>query len=199
MSNKINKRSLIVFWWNSFCQPQGQRWVKCVRIWSYSGPHFSRVLSHKDWIRKDTKYLSVFNPNVGKCGKNVDQNNSEYVHFLCSAEERMNQRFSERFFIDSHDYLIRGRCRAAVTSKMECFVIIVNGLKPLSIITKQSILDLAAALDPPLLMIPIGWKYVHVNDLSMKVKYIWKYIRHPSPKPRSISIWIRVFLFILYN
>ena len=33
---------------------------------------------------------------------------------------------------------------------MECFVIIVNGWEPLTIITKHSILDVAAALDPPL-------------------------------------------------
>ena len=45
---------------------------------------------------------------------------------------------------------IRGGSRAAATSKMEHFVIIVNGWKPLTIITKRSILDVAAALDPPL-------------------------------------------------
>ena len=33
---------------------------------------------------------------------------------------------------------------------MERSVIIVNGFKPLTIFTKRSILDLAAALDPPL-------------------------------------------------
>ena len=33
---------------------------------------------------------------------------------------------------------------------MERFVIIVNGWKPLTIIAKRSILDVAAALDPPL-------------------------------------------------
>ena len=44
----------------------------------------------------------------------------------------------------------RGVSRAAATSKMERFVIIVNGWKPLTIITKRSILDVAAALDPPL-------------------------------------------------
>ena len=37
---------------------------------------------------------------------------------------------------------------AVATSKMERFVIIVNGWKPLT--TKHSILDVAAALDPPL-------------------------------------------------
>ena len=43
------------------------------------------------------------------------------------------------------------------TSKMErfviivngCFVLIVNGFQPLTIITKRSILDVVAVLDPP--------------------------------------------------
>ena len=43
------------------------------------------------------------------------------------------------FFI--HSTLLRGHSRAAATSKMDCFV------------TKHSILDVAAALDPPLLLI----------------------------------------------
>ena len=44
----------------------------------------------------------------------------------------------------------RGRYRTAATSKMELFVIIVNGFQSLTIITKCSILDVAAVLDPPL-------------------------------------------------
>ena len=32
-----------------------------------------------------TAHLSVFSPNAGKCGKNVDQNNSKYGHFLRSV------------------------------------------------------------------------------------------------------------------
>ena len=40
--------------------------------------------------------------------------------------------------------------RAAATFKIERFVILVNDCKPLTIITKCSILDVAAALDPPL-------------------------------------------------
>ena len=44
----------------------------------------------------------------------------------------------------------RGKCRPAATSKMERFVIIVKGWKPLTIIIKRSILDVGAALDPPL-------------------------------------------------
>ena len=45
---------------------------------------------------------------------------------------------------------IRGGSRTAATSKMEHFMIMVNGWKPLTIITKRSILDVAAALDPTL-------------------------------------------------
>ena len=29
-------------------------WVKRVRIRSYSGPHFSRIYPHSDWIRRDS-------------------------------------------------------------------------------------------------------------------------------------------------
>ena len=49
---------------------------------------------------------------------------------------------------------IRGGSRTAATSKMELFVIIVNGFQPLTIITKCSILDVAAVLGPPLYMPP---------------------------------------------
>ena len=44
----------------------------------------------------------------------------------------------------------RGGSRTAATTKMERFVIIVNGFKSLTIITKRCILDVLAALDPPL-------------------------------------------------
>ena len=44
----------------------------------------------------------------------------------------------------------RGGSRIAATSKIERFGIIVNSWKPLTIITKCSILDVAAVLDPPL-------------------------------------------------
>ena len=47
--------------------------------------------------------------------------------------------------IKSHEPF-RGGYRTAATSKIEHFVIIVNGQKPLAIITKCSILDIAAVL-----------------------------------------------------
>ena len=48
--------------------------------------------------------------------------------------------------------VIRDGSRADAASKMERFVIIVHGWKPLTTITKRSILDVAAVLDPPLAM-----------------------------------------------
>ena len=44
----------------------------------------------------------------------------------------------------------RGGSGTAATSKIERFVIIVNGFQSLIIITKSSILYVAAVLDPPL-------------------------------------------------
>ena len=50
-------------------------------------------------------------------------------------------------------YCIRGGSRTAAIFKMEVFVIIVNGFQPLTIITKCSMVDVAAVLDPPLCML----------------------------------------------
>ena len=52
-------------------------------------------------------------------------------------------------FDQNYCTVFRRGSRAAATPKMEWFVIIVNGWKPLTIIIKRSILDVAAALDPP--------------------------------------------------
>ena len=55
-------------------------------------------------------------------------------------------------FFDEKSLLLDSerRSRTAATSKMVRFVILVNDWKPLIIITKCSILDVSAALDPPL-------------------------------------------------
>ena len=53
-------------------------------------------------------------------------------------------------FLGKYLTTTEGGSRTVVTSKMERFVIIVNGFQPLTIITKRSILDVAAVLDPPL-------------------------------------------------
>ena len=63
----------------------------------------------------------------------------------------------KNLFLDS-DTIIRGGFRAAATSKMERFVIIVNDWEPLTIIAKRSIMDVAAVLDPPLIMLLLTWE-----------------------------------------
>ena len=54
------------------------------------------------------------------------------------------------FKLHLEHYINRDGSKAAATSKIERFVIIVNGFQPLTIITKRSILGVAAVLDPPL-------------------------------------------------
>ena len=61
--------------------------------------------------------------------------------------------------------IIRDGFRSAATCKMESFVIIVNCWKPLTIITKCSILDVAAALDLPLIV------YLNICSVMPLKKY----------------------------
>ena len=63
----------------------------------------------------------------------------------------LNKRFFKTDMYFKFYTTLRGGSRVAAASKMERFVIIVQGWKPLTIITKYSILNVAAALDPPLL------------------------------------------------
>ena len=55
--------------------------------------------------------------------------------------------------VRTFESVVRGGSRAGATSKVDRFVITVNGWKPLTIITKRSILDVAAALDQPLTVV----------------------------------------------
>ena len=83
----------------------------------------------------------------------------------------VNSKYCEH----EHEQTKRGS-RTAATSKMERFVIIVNGWKPSTTITKHSILDVAAALDPPLqtlqisqgvrLAIVLDWAYIFLKTVS---------------------------------
>ena len=68
-------------------------------------------------------------------------------YFLNISEQRSDLVLHIHPFSWNHFVTSRGGSRTAAISKMERFVIIVNGL---TIITKRSILDVEAALDPPL-------------------------------------------------
>ena len=77
---------------------------------------------------------------------------------------------------------IRGGSRAAATSKMKRFVIIVNGFQPLTILTKHSILDVATAQDPPLILIGHRFCTGIFNVISVPRKSIgWTRLQRLCP------------------
>ena len=130
--------------------------VKSVHIRNCSGPYFL-----------------AFGPNTErcflslriqlKCGKirTRKTQNTDTFYAVISSQKLIHTSFcrwiNNRLFFSwlaiTEDVFrkIRGGSRAAATLKMERFVIIVNGWTPLTITTKRSILDVAAARDPPLI------------------------------------------------
>ena len=78
--------------------------------------------------------------------------------------------------------ILSGGSRAAATSKMERFVTVVNGFQPLTIMTKRSILDVAAALDLPLILnaalINFNFK-LYVQTVSNRILLLQLVFRWP--------------------
>ena len=66
--------------------------------------------------------------------------------------------------------LTTGGSRTAATSKVEPFVIIANGFKPLTLITNNSTLDVAAILDLALL-IPLGQLKVGRGTVNFRPRF----------------------------
>ena len=86
------------------------------------------------------KSITFFHKKLFPTFKNV---------FLAQSSSTRMIHYSQRLV-----FKIRCGSRAAATSKMERFVIIVNGFQTLTIITKRSILVVAAVLDPSLKIVP---------------------------------------------
>ena len=65
-----------------------------------------------------------------------------------------SSRFRKRLNSIKYEFLYnrKGGSRTVATSKMELFMVIVDSWKPLTIITKCSILDIAAVLNRPLVL-----------------------------------------------
>ena len=70
------------------------------------------------------------------------------LHLVSFSRCEFPEDHNFTFFKDTNSF--RGGSKTAAITKTEHFVIIVNSWKPLTIITKRSILDVAAVLDPPL-------------------------------------------------
>ena len=74
--------------------------------------------------------------------------------------------------------------RTAASSKMEHFVIIVNGWRPVSDITKSSILDVAAFLDPPLTFFTVNAE----KNLAVHLWSMYWYLRTYSSKTNCLRV-----------
>ena len=64
---------------------------------------FPRIFPHLEWI---------FSPNVEKCGKNADQNNSEYGHLLgcvCRLPVSLKDNLQRVYFICFNSSVFRGQ------------------------------------------------------------------------------------------
>ena len=91
----------------------------------------------------------------------------------------------------------RGGSRTAATSEMEHFVIIVNGWKPLTIITKCSILDVAAALDPPLLLANLYDKkknVIHIRNLKQALNHRLELIKLHAVIRFNQETWLKQYI-----
>ena len=88
----------------------------------------------------------------------------------------------------------RGGSRTAATSKMEHFVIINNGWQPLTIITKSSILDVAAVLDPPLTSASnaVANEILDISDLVKNNNNNKKQIMIQKHQPLNVNILIQL-------
>ena len=94
-----------------------------------------------------------------------------------SASHELYFHFKAKTFIITES---RGGSRAVATSKMERFVIIVTGFQPLTIITKCFILDVVAALDPPL---------ESLKNFPSQLKTLWNLARSFVISYTSLYLW----------
>ena len=90
-----------------------------------------------------------------------------------------------------------GGSRAAATSKMEWFVIIVNRSKPLTIITKRSILDVAAALDLPLIRFLVSCKE-RWKDIKTEISWFFMTDSYILEKVFRTLIWDFILIIGLF-
>ena len=164
--------------------------------------------------QKVKKHLSLVYFSASKCFKKSFVNRvpilSEYPKFV--------MREGDTFFLIRRGFGTFGhsisvlldtgkrRSRTAATSKMERFVIviIIIGFLPLTIITKRSILDVSAVLDPPLqgnmfLEVNSGYSFIfcslwHFTTKCYRYYYkMWQLFYHKM-RQKVITKCVRYFI-----
>ena len=111
----------------------------------------------------------------------------------------IDQKQTKKIWQIWSNFTSRGGSRAGATSNMERFVIIVNDWKPITIITKRSILNVAAALDPPLTTVAgfILCNYIQLLTFKQQL-FVGKRIYPYISRILQISLTQR-FFFIFYD
>ena len=108
------------------------------------------------------------------------------IQEILLARNLIHRRQVAGYPIATQCCICRSGSRADATSKMECFVIIVNGWKPLTIVTKHSILDGAAALDPPLIWYrDQSFHCIQMTGLDVNAALVWNEL---------IILWLNIVI-----
>ena len=144
----------------------GNRNISCL-IYSVISPiHFFVFLQEDVALQRYAQLISDFFPNlvdletfevnvtnrksyVGMI-KNITRQLLKIQKNMTNVAKVICLEYSSTLILDNQLLIAEAGSRTVATSKMEPFVIIINGWKALTIITKRSILDVAAVLDPPL-------------------------------------------------
>ena len=147
----------------------GNRNISCL-IYSVISPiHFFVFLQEDVALQRYAQLISDFFPNlvdleafevnvtnrksyVGMI-KNITRQLLKIQKNMTNVAKVICLEYSSTLILDNQLLIAEAGSRTVATSKMEPFVIIINGWKALTIITKRSILDVAAVLDPPLIIL----------------------------------------------
>ena len=140
--------------------------ISCL-IYSVISPiHFFVFLQEDVALQRYAQLISDFFPNlvdleafevnvtnrksyVGMI-KNITRQLLKIQKNMTNVAKVICLEYSSTLILDNQLLIAEAGSRTVATSKMEPFVIIINGSMALTVITKRSILDVAAVLDPPL-------------------------------------------------
>ena len=92
------------------------------------GVFLVRIFPHSDWIRRDTKYLSVFSPNVGKYGPEKLQLQIRTLSTQCWSDyweivdKGLSSDTSGSALCSNHFYLFDTCCLCQYAKQGSCYL-----------------------------------------------------------------------------
>ena len=102
-------------------------------------------------VKKIFVLLISLKQSLHKKWRNPLWKTSFFVQWVIEGQFYTYRAWKRCLYLDNVTMFSRGGSRTIATSKVELFVIIVNGFQSSTIITKSSTLNVAEVLDPPLL------------------------------------------------